>query len=60
MPFAIWGTRLLALATGYTLADVTNFFSSGSQDVSRAVSSSVLVFAGLAVGLLGYIFIFKK
>ena len=60
MPFMIWGSRLVAVATGYALNDVTSFFSQGNEQVSKAVSGTLLVTAFMAFALLIYLFIFKK
>lgn len=60
MPFAIWGTRIIAGLTGYAISDVKNFFNSGSESVSSAVNNTILLTTGVAVALLAYIFFFKK
>ena len=60
MPFALWGVRLVAVATGYALSDVKNFFTSGNEQISTAVSHTIILFFGLALGLISYLFFFKK
>lgn len=56
----LWGVRIIAGATGYALNDVKNFFTSGDEKIGTATSYTLLLFVGVALSLLAYIFITKR
>ena len=56
----LWGVRAVAFLTGWSLSDISNWFTSGDEEVGSSVAWLVTGLIGLIIGLVAYLIWDKK